>query len=348
MDNWQKSQRQMREQIDKWLEPQKQVQRTIEKWLEPQRILREEIDKWIEPHRQLQRQIEKYMYPQITMQKQIQEMIGPYRRLQDEVKKLFEPQLRLQKELQKWLEPQQRLQQKMQAWLEPQRRLQEQISDFLRPYKDISSRINAVLASQLDIEQAISTVLSDVADDNIVIDQSGSLSIHGSPVTTPEIASLIQDIIDALEKIPSPIQALEYLASLILKLKKPLAILLSIFIIPFVISISANLSTNYFEDIIAEISHKPKRDQIKDIKKGALETFDVEHLSDHRFIKATVLNVREKGSIRSKVIDELYFGQVVDIVRKGRKWSKIQYTDTNTDTEVTGWVFNRYLEKFKK
>jgi hypothetical protein len=338
----------MKQEIDKWLEPQRQMQRTIEKWLEPQRVLREEIERWTKPYRSLERQIEKYLYPQVTIQKQIQEMTEPYRRLQDDVRRILEPQLRLQKELKKWLEPQQRLQQKMQDWLEPQRRLQEQIIDFLRSYKDIRSRINELISSQVDIEHSISTALNEVSEDNIVIDQSGTVSINGSSVSPAEFNNLIQEIVDVLEKIPNPIQALKYLASLILKLKKPLAILLSIFIIPFIISVSANLSTNYFEDIIAEISHKPRREQIKGIKKEALETFEVDELSDHLFVKATILNVREQGSIKSRVVAKLYFGQVVKLVKKGRKWSKIEYVDSTSKIEITGWVFDRYLEKFKR
>lgn len=342
------SQLRMKQEIDRWLEPQRQMQKTIEKWLEPQRVLRDEIERWTEPYRSLEKQIEKYLYPQVTIQKKIQKMTEPYRRLQDEAKRIIEPQLRLQKELNRWLEPQQRLQQKMQDWLEPQRRLQEQIIDFLRPYKDIRSRISELISSQIDIEHSISTALNEVSEDNIVIDQSGTVSINGSSVSPAEFNNLIQEIIDVLEKIPNPIQALEYLASLILKLKKPLAILLSLFIIPFIISVSANLSTNYFEDIITEISHKPRREQIKDIKREALETFEVEELSDHRFVKATILNVREKGSITSRVIGKLYFGQVVKLVKKGRKWSKIEYIDSASEIEITGWVFDRYLEKFRR
>jgi hypothetical protein len=34
--------------------------------------------------------------------------------------------------------------------------------------------------------------------------------------------------------------------------------------------------------------------------------------------------------------------------KKGRKWTAIGYTDEETGDVITGWVFNRYLEKFKK
>ena len=63
---------------------------------------------------------------------------------------------------------------------------------------------------------------------------------------------------------------------------------------------------------------------------------------------ASTLSVRGGPSNKSPILDEISFGQVAKLVKKGRKWSAIEYIDEDTGEVVTGWVFNRYLARFKK
>jgi len=146
--------------------------------------------------------------------------------------------------------------------------------------------------------------------------------------------------------VPTP--GMGVIGNYVQKLRKPIVTLLLIVILPFLINIASNLSTSYFETIIIELANKPQREKIKAIRQEAQQDFSLQFLQAYRFISASTVKVRKGPSTNHQVIDEIYFGQVAKLVKKGRKWSSIEYTDDDTGEEITGWVFNRYLKKFKK
>lgn len=108
------------------------------------------------------------------------------------------------------------------------------------------------------------------------------------------------------------------------------------------------MSTSYFQNVIINLSSKPKREVIKAIKQEALQDFDLEFLQTYRFVKANSLNVRNGPSTKNAKIGYLAIGHVVKIIQKGRSWSKVEYVNEENNETITGWVFSRYLESFRK
>jgi len=303
---------------DDWFRKYLEQIKNLEKLLEPQRRLQQQMDKWLEPQRRLQEQMDKWL----------------------------EPQRRLQEQMDKWLEPQRRLQEQMSKWLEPQRRLQEQMSKWLEPKWTFEKNIEKWEQAS-KVEEFITDILSKAEQDNITVSQDGTISVEGEVFSAAEFSKVYSDLLDAIKNIPSPVQGLYFIRSYAQKLKKPIATLLLIVILPFLINIISNLSTSYFENIIIELANKPKREQIKAIKKEAQQDFSPDFLQDYRFVTASTLNVRCGPSTKNAITDEIYFGQVVKLIKKGRKWSAIEYSEEDTGEVITGWVFNRYLEKLK-
>lgn len=104
----------------------------------------------------------------------------------------------------------------------------------------------------------------------------------------------------------------------------------------------------YFENVISEFAGKSKREKIKAIRLEAQREIDFDLLENYRFVSTKCLNVRKRASIKSPVLGKLYFGQVVKIGTKGRKWSLIEFKVEDTGLKVEGWVFSRYLANFTK
>ncbi len=66
-----------------------------------------------------------------------------------------------------------------------------------------------------------------------------------------------------------------------------------------------------------------------------------------RIVKADVLNIRYAKSIKSKVISNLNFGEVVEIVRKEKNWCLIKRYDSESEISIQGWVSTRYLARIR-
>lgn len=66
-----------------------------------------------------------------------------------------------------------------------------------------------------------------------------------------------------------------------------------------------------------------------------------------RIVKADVLMVRHKKSIKSKILSSLDFGTIVEIVRKEKNWCLIKRYDSESETSVQGWVSTRYLARVR-
>jgi hypothetical protein len=73
----------------------------------------------------------------------------------------------------------------------------------------------------------------------------------------------------------------------------------------------------------------------------------LEILADYRYVSIKVLIVRRNPCARSSEVGNLPFGRVVKLLKKEKDFSLVIWTDKDTDTEIQGWVFSRYLGKFK-
>ncbi|WP_295751605.1 SH3 domain-containing protein [Undibacterium sp.] len=115
---------------------------------------------------------------------------------------------------------------------------------------------------------------------------------------------------------------------------------------PFVLGISVNLVTPSVEQYLHHTPAVTQREQIKDIKKLSIGELGVA-LRDYRFVTTTSLVLRANANSKSAQIGRLQFGQVVAIISSKADWSEVVYEYGDGQT-VTGWVFTRYTEKFRR
>jgi hypothetical protein len=69
-------------------------------------------------------------------------------------------------------------------------------------------------------------------------------------------------------------------------------------------------------------------------------------LTEYRIVTAKALRVRQNPKSRSPQLGLLGFGKVVKLLRKDKDFALVLWRDTESGTEIQGWVFARYLEKF--
>jgi hypothetical protein len=70
-------------------------------------------------------------------------------------------------------------------------------------------------------------------------------------------------------------------------------------------------------------------------------------LRDYRFVAVNSLNVRITNKKNSQLVGKLYIGQVVKIINKNKNWSLVEWVNDNQDVKIKGWVFTRYISRFK-
>ncbi|PTR16943.1 SH3 domain-containing protein [Nitrosospira sp. Nsp2] len=116
--------------------------------------------------------------------------------------------------------------------------------------------------------------------------------------------------------------------------------------LPAMIGISVNLVTPHLEDYLHRNQAVTQREQIKDIKKLSMGELGLA-LRDYRFVTAPTLVLRANANSRSAQVGKLQFGQVVAVVSSQRDWTKVAY-EYGGGQVVTGWVFTRYTEKFRR
>jgi len=79
-----------------------------------------------------------------------------------------------------------------------------------------------------------------------------------------------------------------------------------------------------------------------------VESKDVrdELLKIYGYVSTDKLIMRQTNKVKSKALHTLEFGQVVRIIHKDRNWTLVEY-ESEGDS-IQGWVFTRYISKFKK
>lgn len=84
--------------------------------------------------------------------------------------------------------------------------------------------------------------------------------------------------------------------------------------------------------------------EVKEVARAAVGSPEL--LVDYRFVSAKVLIVRQNPKARSPQIGRLTFSKPVKLLKKDKDFALVVWTDKESGTEVQGWVFSRYLEKF--
>lgn len=186
---------------------------------------------------------------------------------------------------------------------------------------------------------------------DIVFGADQTVSVRDRAFELTEIQALIDETLSRYSLPPIDKQTFETgMNRLVTEIRKNKDPFIQRIILSFIVSLIVSFLVTFLNPIIDEIRDhyvvKDKRTVTKIIQK-TIPRVEISNdlLIGHRFVIADVLNVRDKGNRRSNLVGKLYFGQVVRVIEKRKDWSLIEWTDSDGESAIRGWVFSRYLKK---
>jgi hypothetical protein len=302
----------------------------------------------LEQQQRWQEQIDKMLKPQLMMENQFEKILESQRKWQEQINNILEPQRLWQQQIEQILEPQRKIQEYLDRLLEPQKIWQKQIDQLLEPQRRLQERIKSLIEPELHWQGLVDKYISKLNPDEIDVDPSGTITFSNYSFSSDELTAELDLLSQDLTTASSFQDYLTRLSAFLGRLHPPLAQILALIILPYIIAIFANLTTPIYQSWWQSIQGKTKIEAATLIKKEALSTYDIEELSEHRFVLASKLRVSASNNSESEIIDELPLGKIVKILKKKNRWIFIEYYDEDVDLLRQGWVFGRFLGKFTK
>lgn len=208
------------------------------------------------------------------------------------------------------------------------------------------------LSSFLKISSEINVFYKNLPDVEIVSQDSQTIAYDGNTYDISEINSVVEESLEVAgffsEKRIS--QKIFYNLISILRKFKDVALQKIVWIIiGCIISKMVDYSLDVTLGNISNALSKPQNVAIsKFVQKEIPKNVDDKNvLKNLRFVNNFFLDVRIINYERSKLLWTLRLGDVVRVMQKKKNWTLIQWKDDENDLMITGWVFTRYLKKFK-
>ena len=222
------------------------------------------------------------------------------------------------------------------AQLAAQKRLQEQVGADLANARIWSSRF----------ETQISQLVRYVSENPLPDVQTGELDqlrVNGEPIAASEIAPALKEYAAAETRETALAVLLVWLA----KSKPAVRVLLLYFLLPYVISIVANLTTPMYEEWWKKVRESTPREAKKEIVAVARAAYLPQDLRDFRFVRSKKLAVRSSPRMKGPQTDLLELGKTVRLLNEQRAWAFVEYATVGTEELKQGWVLARYLSPFR-
>jgi len=218
--------------------------------------------------------------------------------------------------------------------------------------KEIKAGFPANLKDLFKISSEMRRAYADLPAEEILIQDDHSVVCAGKAYEVSDIEKVLKEQLENagfLTDVEIGKKNFEVLLSEIKKLRDPsLKRILYDILVPIFLSIIMLFVTPHLENIQKNLFSKNKTAATKFIEREIPKTLpDNNILYDFRFVTASILNVRSRNCQRSDLIGKLYFGSVVRIIQRNKNWTLVEWRHQDNDLLIQGWVFSRYLKKFK-
>ena len=254
--------------------------------------------------------------------------------------------------------------------LKEHRDMLAKISDPLKEHRDMLAKISDPLKEHLDMMARFANPLKDIGnvftdnlsfeliknvalevEESLNVDSEGEVTLSSRRIAAVDLQSLSDQIIhnSSLNKSNSLEDSINNLINEIQLQRDPWTQkLLMWFIFPLIIVACASVINPVVDHNIKPYLNSDKRSIVKELKSTVNSTIDNKMLlSSLRYVSANTLNVRSSASNKSEIIGYLYFSSAILVIEKRKSWTLVEWNDPDTDAQLTGWVFSRYLKKFQ-
>ncbi|WP_298848179.1 SH3 domain-containing protein [uncultured Salinicola sp.] len=230
------------------------------------------------------------------------------------------------------------------AMADPLKEFRESIAAIQNPFKNLSAAIASIDSLRL---------LKDVALDigqNLSFEPDGQILFESKRLAISELQSLSYQVIhdSSVEPSGSLEESLNNLVDEIRAQRDPaIQKLLMWFICPLIIAVIVSFLNPVVDCRIKSYLSEDKRSLSKKIESKAAASVVDRFLTDFRYVSADVLNVRYSASKKAETVGYLHFGYAVIVISREKNWTLIEWSDPDSEIRINGWVFSRYLAKFK-
>jgi hypothetical protein len=256
-------------------------------------------------------------------------------------------------------DPMKDLRASMASMSDPMREHREMMASFTKPMKNLRASLALLSDPLTDIQKTITDSISlksirDIAievQQEIEVDSKGVVSLATTRIAAAELQELSDEIFhnSSLVESSSLEESINNLVNEIRAQKDPLTQrILICFVYPLIILVFAAFVNPIVDHYVKSYLNSDKRVLAKELKANVNSVIDNKDiLSSLRYVSADTLNVRASGSVKSETIGYLRFSSTVLVIEKQKSWTLIEWNDPETDAQITGWVFSRYLAKFR-
>jgi archaellum component FlaC len=218
----------------------------------------------------------------------------------------------------------------------------------LKPFTDSISVFKFIKrnASKLN---TLKQIVHDVNLD-IEFDEFGKISLSNEVITTVQLQRFSDDIVSTMSKGSESVE--NAIKSLISEVEKSnsssIHKLFIAYIYPIIIMLLSAAFVPISDYYIKNKLGSDKRSMTKDLKINAKNSVsDLSILNALRYVSADMLNVRKGPSKKSEFIGILNFSYTVLLIEKNNNWSLIEWRSSDGNSQIKGWVYSRYLKKFR-
>ncbi len=234
----------------------------------------------------------------------------------------------------------------MESFTTVQKHIQETIATHGRPFEELAKTLQAFSPNDWP-------AIYKLPRESIAVQADGTVIVDGTSVTLAEIQATVEQVLEKANARTD--ERLEQHLRLIVeeakKIKQPLLQqIVFMVLLPLLVMVFAALLNPIADHYIKEYLTKDRRSLKKEINAEVSQVADRRSLSLFRMVTASTLYVRERPATKSAVVGTLLFGQAVLLMEKDdtdRSWALVRWTNEDGSVSIEGWVFARYLEKFK-
>lgn len=213
--------------------------------------------------------------------------------------------------------------------------------------------LSVVPHSMRDLHVSLDFLKNSVADANragLTIDEKGAIKLSSKELAVSELQELTVDVLQRSVEVNQSVES--YINHLILEIKKQkdplIQRVLSWLVFPLIVGLVLSVVTPISEHYVSAYLTNDTRAEIKNIKKNANNTItNPDLLNEMRFVNSPLLNVRMEPSTKSELIGALKFATPIVVIEKNKNWTLVEWVDEEKRISIKGWVFSRYLKKFR-
>jgi uncharacterized coiled-coil DUF342 family protein len=351
--------REHRERMALISDPMKELRSSLDLMSDPLKEHRERMDSISDPMKSLRESLALVPDPLKEHREMLASISDPMKDLRASLDLMSDPLKEHGEMMDSISDPMKGLRESMALMSDPLKKHREMMESFSNPMKDLRTSLKHLSDPFSEIQNTLlkSSSLKSMRDialevqSDIEIDKEGFVSLSSKRIIAADLQELSNTIFQSssITESRSLEESINNLIDEIKAQKDPLTQkILIYFVYPLIIIVIASFLNPIVDHYVQPYLNSDKRVLAKELKARVNSAVDnKELLNTFRFVSADILNVRSSPSVKSEIIGNLRFSSSVMVIEKRKNWTLIEWNNPETDAEITGWVFSRYLVKFR-